>query len=71
VTYTATDDSHRFGVAIARTDWDDTPLPAPRVVLWVELYGSPSQGHNLGMTPTTARQLAAELVRLADETEGR
>ena len=49
----------------------DAPLPAPVIVLWVLPYGSANMAVGAHLNPALARQLAADLTRMADECEGK
>ena len=70
------DDGRPFVVQLECTDdpdngMQDAPLPAPVIVLWVLPYGSHNMSVGAHLNPTLARQLAADLLCMADECEGK
>lgn len=67
MTIAALNDGHTIEVEIRDGVPDDEGVSIPCVVLWLALYGSANQTYGAVLDAAKARQLAAELVRLADE----
>lgn len=63
--------AHQQAITWRVGDLARTPLylSGDTVALWVENMGDPQESVEAQLTPAEARQLAAELVRLADEIE--